>query len=795
MRVQKVSLIAMLAASGFVVPQAANAQTTDAAEADESNIIIVTARSREENIQNVPISITAITAEEIEKRGIENLDDVARFTAGFSFESLDGGNASPTIRGQTNLSNTSREQTTATFFDGVYLPRSWLVDSGTSNLARVEVVKGPQSARFGRNAFAGAINFIPNKANTDRNSFEAAVTYGNYDRLDVGGNANIILEDDVLAIAASYDHSETDGTWRNNHPFANLGFSPGTNGRVGGHDNQAYSLGVIIKPSDRVTIEAAYYGFDREEEAGATLYRNTSLGQGNCGTIQMGNPRLFCGEFPANLDEVTVEPRSFSRQSSADIVRANANFEITDEIDINYTLGFISADTRAAITAEADTIGCGTVLSPFILQGGVSVCNFQASPLGEVEYTSHEARISYDNGDNFRAVIGGYLLDGTDNNFFVSASLPAGSTAPLNISRIQTPFVPGFPFDPNRFANFVVRDETTQTDSVAIFGELGFAFNGGRTRVSAEGRYTSEEIATSNVISGFNQTEKFNFFTPRVTVEHDLSDDSLLYSSIARGAKAGGFNSGAVVPAGATVSPFNTFDPEFNWTFEVGSKNQFMDGRATVNVAVFYTDWKDQQVNASDPNGNINTTVIVQNLGDTRIFGGELEAQFQATDNISFDAALSYTDAKFKNGTIDQVFANFGGAFTAGPCDGIVCAVNGDVSGNELPRAPKFQASMGIQYEGEIDEDTSFYLRADGSYQSRSFADTVNVAVIGDRFLTNARAGVTYKNFSLSIWGRNIFDKKYVSNSTQIIQAFGGNILSSFFGDRRTLGATLSAKY
>lgn len=795
MRIQKVSLMAMMAASGFIIPAAVSAQTSESAEADDSNVIIVTARSREENIQNVPIAITAITAEDIEKKSIEGLDDVARFTAGFSFESLDGGNGSPSIRGQTTINNISREQTTATFFDGVYLPRSWLVDSGTSNLARVEVVKGPQSSRFGRNAFAGAINFIPNKANTSKNSFNGSVTYGNYDRFDIGGNVNLILEDDVLAVAGSYNHSEFDGSWRNNHPFANLGFSPGTNGRVGGHDNQSYSLGFVIKPSDRVTIEAAYYGFDREEEAGATLYRNTDVGQGNCGTVQLGNSRLFCGEFPAEVDEVTVEPRSFSRQSSADIVRANANFEINDEIDLNYTLGFIKADTLAAITAESDTVGCGTVLNPFILLGNPRLCNFQASPLGELEYTSHEARLSYDNGDNLRLSIGGYLLDGEDNNFFVSVSLPAGSTAPLNISRITTPFAPGFPFDPNRFANFVVRDETTLTDTVAIFGEIGFAFNEGRTRISAEGRYTTEEINTSNVVSGFDRTTEFNFFTPRVTIEHDISDESLLYASAARGVKSGGFNSGAVVPAGATVSPFGTFDPESNWTFEIGSKNQFLDGRATVNAAVFYTDWKDQQVNASDPNGNIQTTVIVRNLGDSRIFGAELESQFQATDDISIDLTLSYTDAKFKNGTFDQVFANFGGAFTAGPCDGIVCAVNGDVSGNELPRAPKFQAAMGIQYETEVNDETSFYIRADGSYQSRSFADTVNVSEIGDRLLVNARAGVTYNNFSLSLWGRNIFDKRYVSNSTQIVQAFAGNILSSFFGDRRTLGATLSAKY
>jgi iron complex outermembrane receptor protein len=144
---------------------------------------------------------------------------------------------------------------------------------------------------------------------------------------------------------------------------------------------------------------------------------------------------------------------------------------------------------------------------------------------------------------------------------------------------------------------------------------------------------------------------------------------------------------------------------------------------------------------------------------------------------------------------VDQVFATFSFPNTAPPCDNVVCNSNGDISGNELPRAPKFQAAMGVQYEQELSADTDFFIRADGSYQSRSFADTVNAAVIGDRFLANGRVGVNYRNFGLSIWGRNIFDKKYVSNSTQIIQRQGDNLLSRNFGDRRTIGATVSVKY
>ena len=149
----------------------------DAVEADKLlPEIIVTARRREENIQDVPLSITAFDALTIERRNIMELDDVARFTPGFAFEDFDGGNGGPVIRSQPTINVTSREQTTATFLDGVYLPRSWLVDLGATNLERIEIVKGPQSARYGRNAFAGAINYIPmKKYRHDRGGPDAGV--------------------------------------------------------------------------------------------------------------------------------------------------------------------------------------------------------------------------------------------------------------------------------------------------------------------------------------------------------------------------------------------------------------------------------------------------------------------------------------------------------------------------------------------------------------------------------------------------------------------------------------------
>jgi iron complex outermembrane recepter protein len=801
------SILALAIGMAQLITTGASAQAQDrkTAEADTLDEVIVTARSRDESIQDVPIAITALTSEALEKRGIEDLGDAARFTPGFTFEQFDGGNAAPIIRGASQINTTSREQTTATFFDGVYLPRSWLVNGQTDGIERLEIVKGPQGARYGRNAFSGAINFIPRKANFRETGGEISATAGDNSRLDAGGNFNWVVKPEMLAIHGAYYHGDFGGTWANAHPFANTGFSPGTDGRVGGYDNDSWSFGFLLAPNDRVRLDASYYGFKRRDEAGAQQYRNTASGGGNCGSLT-GAPvpqrRLFCGEFPVTANTVTVEPRAFSRQSDVDIVRAGAQFELNDAFNVFYAFSLVKADTLTAISAESDQVNCGTILSPFIVAGAVRLCNYQASPLGEVDYTSNELRLAFDNGGRVRAEFGAFVMDGEDQNFFVSANQPilsATNTAPLNITAVNSgPVTQFFPLLPAQFANLVVRNEVTETDVKALFGEVAFAFNDGATRITVEGRYTEETIATRSVLPApvpFDRREKFDFFTPRVTFEHDLTDENLLYVSVARGAKAGGFNSGAILIAPATTSPFQVYDPEFNWTYEIGSKNDFVDGKLTVNMAAYFTDWTDQQVNGADPNGNILSTTITSNLGNAEIFGFEVEAAIRPTDSFRIDATASYVNAEFEDGTVDRVFATFGAPFTAAPCDNIVCNANGDISGNRLPRVPEFQAALGVQFDGQIGGTIGYYIRADGSYQSRSFADTINASIISDRFLANSRVGFTYKNASLSVWARNLLDEKYVSNSTQIIQRQGGNILSSFYGERRTVGVTASYKF
>ncbi|MEM6682896.1 MAG: TonB-dependent receptor [Pseudomonadota bacterium] len=779
-----------LSALNCLHPNIAAAQAQDAALDTET--IFITARNRAESLQDVPLAVTAFDAEAIRRKNLQELNDIARFTAGFSFEDFDGGNANPAIRGQSTLRVTGREQTVGTFVDGIYMPRSWVVNLGLQGFERLEVVKGPQSARYGRNAFAGAINYVSARPGDDI-AVAANATVGNWDRYDVGASLSIPVVQDVLAVRFGFDHTQFDGSWENTHPNADLDFSPGTTGRIGGWDNQTFRAIAVLTPTEYITIEASYIHFDKSEEGRAARWLNTGQGQGTCGGLEAGGTfGLFCGEFPVTGETAVLDPRGFGRQANIDVGRISLEVEFSEAITATYQFGLLDAQSITANTAESDPVNCGTILGPPVFP---TLCNFQGAPIGDLDYQQHEVRITFDNGGPLRAAAGAFYMNGDDRPSSVSINLPPLGTESIDIDPVNSTSFPDF-------SNFIFNRELTNTESYSFFAEATFTFNDGRTRFGAEGRYTSERIETTNLrldppaaVQGSPET--FKFFTPRITIEHDLTDDTLLYATVARGAKAGGFNAAAISPELAV------FDPEFNWTYEVGAKNTFLDGTATLNVAAFYTDWSNLQISLSDPLGTVFTSGLTSNLGDARIFGFEAEGSWQATDRISFDTAISYTNARYKDGTVDATFS--AGPFppcteTTTVCD-VVIGENGlplgaDISGNTLERSPTWQLALGGQWEDEITADLAYYVRADISYQSEHFAESINVATAPGRTLVNARLGFDYKeNFRIAVWARNLFDERYVSNSLQIIQPLGSNILGTYFGERRTFGVSANFSY
>ena len=298
-------------------------------------------------------------------------------------------------------------------------------------------------------------------------------------------------------------------------------------------------------------------------------------------------------------------------------------------------------------------------------------------------------------------------------------------------------------------------------------------------------RYSETKLTATNNSTGAGLSETFKVVTPRFTVEHDLTEDSLVYASAARGAKSGGFNATAV------ADEYKVFDEEFNWTYELGAKNTFMDGRLVVNGALFYTDWTNMQLNSPDPSSaNPDAVTITLNLGDATIFGVEADAAFYATDNLSFDGTFSHADGTYNDGTIDARFRRL-----PAPCDDVICSTTGDVGGNDIERTPQTQASFGAQWENELPVlGASYYVRGDLTWQSEFYATSANLATIPARTLLGARAALQWDNVDLSFWVKNLTDEKYVSNAYVVLIPFG-NSYQTFYGPRRSMGVTAKYKF
>jgi iron complex outermembrane recepter protein len=756
-------------ASAFALPVAAQRPDAAAAPATPGELeqIVVTARTRAESLQDVPLAITAFTGEEMARSAIADLKDVARFTPGFNFEDYSGGFGTPVLRGATQNRLTALEQNVSVFFDRIYLPRSWLYSIGVANIERIEVVKGPQSARYGRNAFMGAINFIP-RGPSDSLDASLMAGVGGDDRREATGSIGGPIVPGLLTAHAHVAWEEFDGPWKNSHPLANSRLSPGTDGNLGGFDNLSFSGALRFTPIEGLALDVRYYDFELKNEVRPVAPNGSGLRNLNCGArLPNGAFRLLCGEMPYNAGPYVLDPRTYPANTESDILRGELSYEISDAFSLDYLYGRVKGTVTTLTASDVNQVRCG--------DNAPGLCTFQNTPNGNVDYSSHELRGQYKRG-SLLAGLGAFYLDGSDLEQFSFYFAPPVTSGPV------TPIT-----DPIRQPGaLLLANSLTATRNVSYFGELQYGFLGDRLRLGAEARYTEETKAVTNRSNGARFEDRFYTFTPRVTAEYDLATGRLLYSSVAKGTKAGGFN-----PTAFLVEN-RTYDPDQNWTFEVGSKNLLLDRRVQLNVAAYYTRWSDLQVNSPNVGSPVAATAaqIVLNFGDATLYGLEIEAAAQVTERLKFNAAVSLNDATFDDGTIDGVAIR-----QPTPCDNVVCRSDGQVGGNDLPRQSKRQVTLGAEWQDQLGVfDAAYYLRADAGYQSKQYLDSLNTGWIAPRTLVNATFGLTRGSYEVQLWARNLLDKEYVASSfatvTPTASAFNATL-----GEPRTYGLRLRARF
>jgi iron complex outermembrane receptor protein len=737
--------------------------------------IVVTARKTAERLQDVPLSITALTAEQMQQRQIRDLADVAALTPGLNFEAYLGGNATPVIRGAAQGRIQDLDQNVSTFFDGIYLPRQYVISPGVVGLERVEIVKGPQSALYGRNAFMGAINYVSKKPG-DELQGQIELTAGSSSRKDVVAELSGALLPGKVFMRVGYGRSEFDGDATNYHPKASDGPSRGSPDRLGGWTNEAMQARLVIRPIDTVELDLGYYHFDVFQETPPIVRYQLSTNDMNCGQrLANGRLPLYCGELDYRFrplpgggpnEETVVDPRGYGLDMSSNLVRGHAEWKATDKLNFIYEYGHLTAEAIGGGSSDRDPVlGSINIFAPAAPRGN----QFQVSPAGDLNYVSNEVRVQFRPIAGLDLMLGYFDSTLHDYDYFpLNAGLPLLGTAPYDVTG------PGW---------FILSRGRTTVDASAIFGSVAWQIDD-RWRVGLEARQAKEEKTLVSGPSSFSAAVRtlngdWSQFTPRGTVDFRLTPESLLYFSAAKGAKSGGFNLSAIVPA-----QFE-FQPDENWTYEIGSKNTFLGGRLRLNGAIFYVDWKNQQVSCSAAGSPINITppAVICNLGKAKIEGAEADAAWVPIDGLTLTAAVSYNDATYGNGVIDQRIRDF--KF----CDDVVCPRSGDIGGNQLMRQSKFQWQLGADYDFPLGDTLRGFVGGDAGYKSKQYADTMNLAYLPSRTLANVRAGVRTERFDVTAWVKNVTNEHYGSNAFAIFAATDVNY-TPIQGPHRTWGVT-----
>jgi len=747
--------------------------------------IIVTARQRAESLQEVPLSIGAFSAEELERRSIVDLYDVANLTAGLDFNDFKAGSlGTPVIRGLAQTSVTSLQNNVAVFLDGVFIGGKPGINLAQLELERIEVVKGPQSARYGRNAFAGAINYVTKKPGDE---FEGRVsgTLGSESRLGLSASVSGPLGD-MFAGRLAAGFSSWDGSYRNqanpaDYPTTFPGGDSSNSSNIGGHEYRTLNASLTFTPTETLEMTASvYYSDDSKYPSAWRFYRN------NCGNTHFtGEFRIYCGELPElGRNDLTLDPRTsgIERESlfaSLAIEYFLGDFKITSLTGYNeITMVGFEDNERVQPDESASDPTTGFLLSDGTRQR-ISVLRSPIASPQDSEDFSQELRIDSPLDANLRWTAGGFYARSKYLTEVIGwldfAAVPDGlslTPVPTIYALNPIPGAPGFAW------------QTLQNDTLtqrSLFAAIDYDVNE-RLTLGAEARLNWDELRAQGQINVTPVTDprlqdaqaSFRFLTPRFSADYTISEDWMMYASAARGAKAGGFNTRGTDEEIA-------FGPETNWTYELGSKSMLFGGRVRANAAVFYTDWSDLQflTPSALPGLAFNVTA---NIGSAIAKGFEVDIDAAITDQLSVKLGYTMSDATFSSGSID--FGRIPDCDGSGDCSSAI-------GGNQLPRYSKHQAVAGVFFTQPLTPAVDFFISGDYSYRSKQYADTTNARWVGSRDIVNAKVGVQGDNWDVSLWGKNLLNDK-----TPLVDTFAPRtsvflfLSQAIYGDLRHWGLT-----
>lgn len=731
--------------------------------------IIVTANKREQNINDVGLSITALSADALVNKGVASSQDLARVVPALTVAAAADGTPVYTLRGVGfNSSNLGAQPTVSIYLDQAALPYGPMTQGPIFDLERVEVLKGPQGTLFGQNSTGGAINYIANKPTKD---FTAGAT-GTFGRFNTFQGEAFVSGPISSTLSARLAVGGTrSGDWQENYTRS---------GSIGAQRKVAGRLLLDWQPSDRLTASLNLNGWiDTSDNQIPQFFAASPR------VATQASPALFTQPSPRrNARQADWDAgRDFERDNKMGQAILRVDYEVADKVTLTSLSNYAYAKIHSVFDNDGTSLGLSYVTTS-----------------GHVEAFNQEFRLAGQFGGALVTVGGNYS---TDNSYESSLQDFGGILS-------STTNVGATPGNPDGVGDiFFNENRGRQTNkSWAAFGNVEYAVTDQITLIGGI-RYTSLKHSNqacsadagdgsfSNVINGLFggpltvpggcvTLDNATFTAPfpvqrfkednvswRAGVNFKPSRDTLLYALVSRGYKAGNY---PVINATAR-SQFAPVKQEQLTSYEIGTKLSLFDRMVQFNLAGYYYDYRDKQLltNTTDPVFGL--LPVLANVPKSTVKGFDLDAVVKPSDGLTLRGALSYADSKIKN------FAGFD-AFN----------MPTDLSGKSFNFSPKWTSTADIEYRLPIQGGgTDLIIGGDMTYNSATYADLAQTPSLRiDAYtLFGARVGVGSRDgrWSATLWGRNVTNKYYWYN----VQV-GYDTIWRLTGMPATYGVTASFK-
>ncbi len=773
--------------------------------------IVVTATRHEESLSKVPISVTALTEEAMDIRGVKDFQDVARFTPGVNIDNSGTNNIS--IRG---IASTGGAGTTGIYIDDTPVQMRALAFNPDDTLPksfdieRIEVLRGPQGTLFGAGSEGGTVRYITTQPSLTKSSIygrsEVSYTQGGDPSYELGVAGGTPLIDGTLGVRATVWYRKDGGYVDRINPV-----TLGTEKKNANYDQtMLVRLAAVWAPTDKITVTPTYYYQDRyrnDVESYWPLYSNPGNNRFvNADPTQRSDPDRFY------LMSLKVE----GDLGFAKLISDTSYYHRKEETGYDgtlYNLGFYQTFFGPGFSLQnplmLDGTGVHLPAGATDYRSPASVNNSQQNVTQEIRLQSNDptSRLTWTTGLFFSTSRQQYLEQIHDPLLNQLTTLVTGMQYQdlfADANGNPVPFDPRYPND----SYFLLTNAKDR--QFAIYGEGTFSFTD-ELKATLGARYSKSKYSFTSLTGGpqlfdvpvsVGADKNENSFTPKASFSYQMDPRNLYYFTYAKGFRPGGGNN--PVPYAACAGDFKTlgipgapltFDSDNVNSFEVGAKNN-IDNRIKIASSVYYIRWNNIQQTVVPPVCQIS---FIANLGTAVAKGLDIQAEWAVTDSFTVELATGYTDARY---TKDSRLT---------PAENPPVVAKGDaITGQSAQPGSPFTATIGLEYKFSLfNRDT--FVRVDDEYQGRSKwkspsqdgdpalggntqqYDSANYTLASTNF-ASARAGMNFGALQIAAFVDNLTDTHTVTNYNWSIDPGDGEsrLQRQYTFRPRTVGLTFT---